>query len=254
MSSGSRFNVDDPRFDSSGEPAREQRYEAVPVEPPRRSCLSSCFYGCLITFVVLVILGGIAAYYISRHWKEWASTIGSAALKETIEATELPAQEKDEIGEQVDRLADAFRRGLITKEQMAEIVQHVVDSPLMTTLAVSAIEKKYISPSGLNDQEKIQARQTLRRFLRGAIDKEIDEEGMNGAMQHVGRRNKDGNWELKDRVTDDELREFLSEAKKLADDAGVPAEPEDIDPSDEFKRIIDKAMNIAPPVPAEMPP
>jgi hypothetical protein len=254
MASGSRFNVEDPRFDSTGQPARDERYEAVPVEPPRRSCLASCFYGCLITFVVLVILGGIAAYYISKHWKDWASTIGSAALKETIEATELPEQEKDEISEQIDRLAAAFRQGQITKEQMAEIVQQVVGSPLMTTLAVSAIEKKYVTGSGLNDQEKVEAHQTLRRFLRAAIDQKIDEEGMNGAMQHVARRNKDGNWELKDRVTDDELRAFLGEAKTLADDAGVPAEPEEIDPSDEFKRIIDEAMDVAPPLQAEMPP
>jgi hypothetical protein len=252
MSNGSRFNVDDPRFDSNAE--REERDPAVPVERPRRSCFASCFFGCLITFVVLVVLGGLALYWMWPHLKEFASNVGSATLKKAIEATELPEQEKDEIGDQIDRVAAAFRQGQITGEQMAQIVQQVVESPLMTTLAVSAIEKKYITGSGLTDAEKAEAHHTLRRFLRAAIDQKIDEEGMNDAMKHVATKNKDGNWELKDRVTDEELRAFLTEAKKLADDAGVPAEPVDVDPSDEFKRIIDEAMNVAPPVPAEMPP
>ena len=44
-------------------------------------------------------------------------------------------------------------------------------------------------------------------------------------------------------MSDEELRAFFKEAKAQADAAQIPPEPEDIDPSDELKRIIDQAMN-----------
>jgi hypothetical protein len=121
-------------------------------------------------------------------------------------------------------------------------MESVVESPLMTTLAVSAIERKYVTNSGLTDQEKAEGRQTLRRFLRGAIDDKIDQQGMDAALVHVADKDSQGSWQLRDRVSDEDLREFFKTAKAEADEAQVEAEPEDIDPSDEFQRIIDEAM------------
>ena len=42
--------------------------------------------------------------------------------------------------------------------------------------------------------------------------------------------------------SDADLRAFLAVAKTKADEANVPAEPVDFDPSEEVKRIVDKAM------------
>jgi hypothetical protein len=117
-----------------------------------------------------------------------------------------------------------------------------MESPLMTTIAASAIERKYVANSGLNDDEKKESRQTLRRFLRGAIDQKIQEDGLDAAMQHVAVADEEGNWQLDEKVTDEQLRAFFAEAKKEADKANIPEEAEDIDPSDEVKRIIDEAM------------
>jgi hypothetical protein len=253
MASGSRFNVEDPRFDGGGEPVQAERYDGPPVEPParRRSCLATCFFGCLITFVVLVILGGIAVYWVMQHGREFAANIGSAVIKQAVEATELPAQEKAEIGVQVDRLAVAVREKRISDEQLEELLKKIVESPLMTTMVVSAIESKYVTNSGLSEKEKTESRQALRRYMRGAIDNKIDQEGTDAAMKYVADRQPDGSWQLRDKVTDDDLRAFFKEAKAQADKAEIPAEAEDIDPSDEFERIIDEAMAAPAQAPAE---
>jgi hypothetical protein len=58
----------------------------------------------------------------------------------------------------------------------------------------------------------------------------------------VAVRKSDGTWELQKQVSDEQLRSFFKEAKKQADRAEIAAEPEDIDPSDEFKRIVDEAL------------
>ena len=44
-------------------------------------------------------------------------------------------------------------------------------------------------------------------------------------------------------VTDEELREFLAEARERADTAGVAETVEEVDPSDEIKRIVDSILN-----------
>jgi hypothetical protein len=246
MSDGSRFHVDDPRFDDRrrDEPAVE-RVEWI-GEPPRkqRSLLSTCLIGCLITFVMLLAVVGVGVWWLTQNWREVASAAGSEMIKEGINATELPDQEKAELAVEVDRVAEAVRAGDLTPDQIEMIFNEIIESPLMTTLAASAIESKYIAGSGLSDKEKDEGRQTLRRFIRGGVDGAISQGGVDDAMQHVAIRNGDGNWELRDRVSDEDLRAFFVAAKDEADAAEIPAEAEDIDPSDEFRRIIDEAMQV----------
>jgi hypothetical protein len=244
MADGSRFNVDDPRFRSETERPTPQRAEWAPEAPVKqRSWVSTCLVGCLITFVMLLAVVAVGVYWVTQNWRDWASSFGSDAIKAGINETDLPAEEKDQIGLEVDRLATELREGRLTGEELTAIFEEIMQSPLMTTIVASAIEKKYIADSGLDDAEKNEGRQTLRRFLRGAVDGNIPEAGMNRAMRHVAtRREGQKNWELKNSVTDAELREFFKEAKIQADDADIPNEPVDIDPSDEFRRIIDEAM------------
>ena len=84
---------------------------------------------------------------------------------------------------------------------------------------------------------------SLKRFARGIFDDKIKEKGIDAVMAHVADRKGDGQWRLRQTVSDDELRAALSEAKAQADAADIPAEPENIDPSDEVKRIIDESLN-----------
>ncbi len=247
----SRFNVDDPRFDQprqqreqpASQPLAGQPLASLPDTPKkRRSAFSTCLTGCLISFVVLAVAAALVVYWISQNWRDLASSIGSDALKEGINATELPDQEKADIEVQIDRLAVELREGRLTGRQMQFIVEQVAESPLMTIIVASAIERKYIANSGLDEAEKVAGRQTIRRFLRGSIDGEINRAGIDAAMQHVATRKEGNNWELKGRVSDEDLRSFLIEAKKQADDADIPMEADDIDPSDEFQRIVDEAM------------
>ena len=105
------------------------------------------------------------------------------------------------------------------------------------------IEKKYFDSSELSDEEKETGRMILRRCVRGLFDGELTEDDADAVLSHIGTKDPEGNWEFRDDVTDDELREFLAEAKKRADNAGVAETVEEIDPSDEIKRIVDSVLN-----------
>ncbi len=211
------------------------------TEKRPRSWLTTCLFGCLIMFVIGVVLAGAAIYWITQNWRGWASDFGSQVLKQSIEASDLPEQEKQEVQLQVDRVIEAVRDGTLSPDQLGTIFEKLADSPVLTLIIVSTAENKYVEPSDLSEEEKEEARVTIHRFVRGATDGDIPEAEVDEALSHIADRAGDG-WHLRESVTDDQLRAFLATAKAKADEAGVAEEPEEFDPSDEVKRIIDEAM------------
>ncbi len=191
--------------------------------------------------LVLAVIGG---FWLSRNWRGLFADVGSQVINEGIDSSDLPPQEKAEVKVQVERVAKAFGEGQISNEQATAIVKKVMESPLMPLFVVMAVERHYFDRSKLSDQEKAEGRQSLKRFARGIFDEKIDEKGIDAVMAHVADRKPDGEWELRTTVSDGELRAALSEAKTQADAAGIPEAPEDVDPSDEMKRIIDESLRV----------
>ena len=224
----------DHRFDPYGDqPETEKR---------PRNWLTTCLIGCLVMVVVVLLLGGLLVYWVSQNWRGWTSAIVSEGIKQTVNESDLPQQEKDEINAQVNRVAEGFSEGTLSNEQMVVIIEKLVESPILSAIVVSTVDETYFQRSGLTEEEKAEGRKTVQRFLTGTINGAIDRNSMDNAMAHVADRQQDGTWRLRDQVTDAELRAFLAAAKAEADEANIPEEPEPFDPSDEIKRIIDEAM------------
>jgi hypothetical protein len=213
----------------------------APVE--RKSGWRSCLTGCLIAFVILLVIAILVGVWVARNLREWAADLTTEGIRQGIASSQLPAQEQQEIMVQVDRVAKAFREKKMSVEQLGILAEKFADSPLMSLIVASTIDQQYFAKSGLSEEEKTEGRQTVQRFFRGAIDKKINEAGIDAAMAHVADRDAHGKWKLRPTLTDEELRAFLAEAKKQADAAGVPDQPADIDPSEEIKKIIDEALS-----------
>lgn len=234
----------DPRFDTV---TNQDDLASSPSDEDARgrSKWTSCLIGCLGVLAVLIVLAAIAGIWIGRNWRGLFADVGSQAVNQVIDSSELPPQEKVEVKAQVERVAKGFRNGEISSKQAAAIMEKLTKSPLMPSLVVAAVEKTYFDRSGLSNEEKAQGRQSLTRFARGAIDGKIDQKAIDGVMAHVADRRPNGQWQLRSQVSDAELRAALADAKSQADAAGIPAEPEKFDPSDEVKRIIDEALREA---------
>ncbi len=219
------------------------------VEP--KSKASGCLKGCLIAAVVIVVLVVVIALVLAFTWRAWGTRLGTALFNSAIDNSQLPPQEKIDVKAQVDRAMQAVRNGTMTSEQFTKLMQGLVESPLISMLVASGLEKQYLDKSGLSEEEKTAGRQTLRRAWRGVFDKKIPEASLDTMMQHIADRGPNGHWQVRQQVTDDELRAFLAEAKAAADKAEIPDQPQEIDVSDEVKRVIDEALG---PQAAEAPP
>jgi len=207
-----------------------------------RSRWQSCLVGCLIVFVVLAVIAILIGVWVARNARNWAATGVTEVVREAMKDSQLPAQEQQEIMIQVDRVATAFREKKISIEQLGGLAERFGKSPLMSLIVTSTIGKHYFAQSGLSAEEKEQGNVALQRFIRGKIDEKIDDAGVDAAMAHIATRDANNNWELRDKLTDDQLRAFIAEAKKQADAAGIPEQPTDIDPSEEVRKIVDQAL------------
>lgn len=241
--------ANDPQFGAYSGPSDPHSFQ-IEVPEKKRSMWQTCLIGCLVMMAVLLLLALIAGFWVSRHWREWAADLGSQVIDQGIESSDLPQQEKVEVKQQVDRVATAFRAGQISNEQATRIFKKIMESPLMPMIVVMAVDKQYLDKSGLKAEEKAQGRLALERFARGVFDKKIDEKSVDSVMLHIADRQGPNSWKFRQHVSDDELRAAIAEAKAKADAAGIGDVPQNIDPSDEIKRIIDESMNENPP--AEM--
>jgi hypothetical protein len=217
---------------------------------PQRRGMSGCLKGCLIAFVVLVVVSLLAAWWISRNLRSWMSTGAEQGINEIIDQSDLPEAEKAELKAESKRVTAGIADGSITWEQMGQIMTGIVESPLMPMFLVKSIEAQYLNPSGLPEEEKAEGRITLERYASGLMDKKISQESADEVLVHVADKDANGEWKMREKVTDDELRKALATAKQQADEAGIPEEVPPIDPSAELKKVLDAVIG---PAPGELP-
>ncbi len=202
-----------------------------------------CLKGCLIVTAILLVLTALSVWYVSSNWRGLAGSLGKAVVAQMLEDSGIPEQERAEIMEQVDRVVVPFEEGRLTEAQVEKLIEEVMASPLSAPVIAFIVEKKYFDSSGLIDEEKQNGRMTLRRCVRGLFDGLLTEDDLDEILSHIGTKDSEGNWEFRDDVSDEELRKFLADAKERADDAGVAETVEEVDPSDEIKRIVDSVLN-----------
>ena len=229
--------------------ATDLRFDDPPTKPlPNQkgsggNCLMTCLIVAGVLFVLLLIGGGITAWYVSQNWKGWVADAATTALEQAIdEADGLNDGQKTELKQQVKRLGDAFTDGTLPLEKLAEFAEGLTKSPLLPTFIVQAVDKKYLERSGLDEAEKAEGRRALRRFVRGAVQEKFEQSDFDDLMDFVADRNPDGGWELKPQVPDEDLRAFLQAAKEKADAAEIPDEDYEVDPVDEFRKLVDEAL------------
>jgi hypothetical protein len=216
-----------------------------PAPQPRqgRSWVPTCLIGCLVVLVVSVLICGGVAWFLAPKIRGMSADVARKAFVEGIEASEMPAEDKQAVIAQVDRVVDAFKAGEIGVEEVGRIFEELAESPLFGLFLVFAADRQYIEPSGLTDEEKEEGRLTLQRVARGVFDKRIDSDDFERVLDTITVKKSGNNRQLKEKVTDSELRDFLADCTQLADKAEVPAEPYELDIGQEFERAVDRALS-----------
>lgn len=210
--------------------------------PKKRGCgCLGCFLGCLGVIVILAILGAIGAYYVAQKAPDFVRD----TIAKGVEESDLKPEDKQMVMQQVDRLVEGYKEGKVDLQGLGTFAEDFVQSPLMDLLIAFGAKVKYIDESGLTPEEKAEAERTLQRVARGVIEDKISQDELDIALNHIS--NEVGqSRQFKEEVTDEELRAFLKECKRLADEAMIPDEEMQVDIGGELKKLVDKALGEAP--------
>ncbi len=217
--------------------------------------------GCLIALAivgVILIAGGI---FVAMNWRGWASSGVNAIVEKGLEQSSIPEAEQQEVMAVVGSFTDEFEAGEISVEQFAKVVEKLTESPVMPAMIVMGIQESYLADSELTDEEKADGSKQLSRFVRGLSEEKISTTKIDDVTEPIHAAPGDTDKfpiqsnkfkiELKNpsKVTADELRAFLANAKAAADEADVPDEKIEIDWSDELQAAIDRGLGRVPVLP-----
>ncbi|MCC9608197.1 hypothetical protein LOC68_01195 [Blastopirellula sp. JC732] len=206
------------------------------------SAVPKVLLGCLVAIILMVVIACGVGYYIMSNIKSLGVGLFASVVTQAIDESELPEDQKIGMKEQIDRIASGYKSGEISDEQLGKIFENIGESPVISAIPVIVVESTYLKNSGLSEEEKADAKKQLDRAAHGLFDKTITMDNLDPAMEKIAERGPEGNWEIKSNVSDDELKEFVAETKKICDEHGIPDEEFQVDIVAELKKSIDDAL------------
>ena len=213
--------------------------------PPPSGCRNfavgcGCALGCLLLVVAAI------GVWVAMNWKIWVADGTKKVAADAVAKSKLSPDDKDRVLKRINQLADDFKGGTVSTEQLYQVMEQIAKSPLLPLGLLMAADETYLKPSGLSGDDKEAGRRTLQRFARGAFEKSIPDKDLEEVMKLLMERQPDGSDKLKERLTDAELEAFLDKAQEKADAANVPDEPFEVSIADELEKAIDKVLKPQP--------
>ncbi|MEM7260537.1 MAG: hypothetical protein AAF488_01005 [Planctomycetota bacterium] len=191
--------------------------------------------GCGLLLVIMIGLG----IYVAMNWESIVGGFYRTAARTVIEASDLPTEQKDQIFVIIDRVIEDFQSGEIDQVVLNRIADNVAPV-VQAVLGVSAVER-YINPSGLSDEEKSAGRMAVWRVVEAMFKGTVSDADMDRLRAIVDKTPDSEETNLKESLTDEEVRELIAVAREAADKAEIPEEVAEPDVADEIEKAVQKA-------------
>lgn len=209
--------------------------------PPPSGCRNFAV-GCGCALACLLLVVAVVGAWVAMNWKPLVADATKKIAADVVAKSTLDPDDKKRVLDRINQLADDFKDGRVSKEQLGKVMEEIAKSPLLPLGLLMMADEKYLKPSGLTDDDKDAGRRTLQRFARGAFEKSIADNDAKEVMKLLTDRQADGSEKLKERLTDAELAAFLAKAKEKADAANVPDEAFEVNIADELDKAINKVL------------
>lgn len=219
--------------------------------------------GCLSVLAVVIVLAIIATVFVVRSYRGWVAKGIEKTVNAAMVEMKIDDDEQSEISGHVQTLMGKYTAKEISNGQLGLVFEKLVESPLVAAGMLGGIDRLYITESDLSDEEKAAARVQLRRYANGLFDETIDPDSVETVLASVTTKNPDDNdiviqhqfggtgtstYALRsaDEVSMEDLQAMIAAAQAKADEAGVEANPAEVDLSDTLGIAIAQALNEDP--------
>lgn len=211
--------------------------ENFPAPAPAKgsSVLRILGMGCLISLLILFAIG----FYISQNWRGWTAGFITQAVEQALKESLLPENEQTQIRVAVKKVITRFEAEELSTEQFTQLIQKFQEGPLFILTLFRGFEIQHIKSSLLDAAEKADAPLQFDRILRGWVERKIDLKKLEELIL-ILPKDSDGN--VKENLTDEEIRAFLKKVKDIADSFEIPNEPFTINIAEEIDKIIEQVL------------
>ncbi len=220
-------------------------------DAPKKSWWPTCLIGCFAMFVIMLIAGGIGIWFLAKKGPAVLAELARTGLTTAVNESDLPEEEKKQVVAQVDRLVDGFKSGEITGDELGAAMQEVMQSNVMGGFIVAGFKAQHIDNGNLPEEEKAAAGRSLERLWRGMDEGKISMDDLEPLMNIVATKNGD-TWQMKQSLSEDEVRQFVSKSAEIADQAAIPDEAYPIKISETLKKFVDKIFQEVAPEAADV--
>jgi hypothetical protein len=219
-------------------------------QPPRKiGCMQMLGIGCAGALVLAFVVG-VVLYYKAGDWlRAGGAAIANLAATEVMDEFEIPKAERDAAMVPIREFTEKVKNNEVSPEQIGQVMKTFAEGPAFAAIAARGFEAKYLKKSGLTDDEKAEGKKTLTRFAHGISSGAVSPLALDGVKDIVTTPKKGGNkdeFELKETLTDEEVRKALAHMKSHADRAEVEDREFKVDLAKEIRASIEKGMSAAP--------
>ena len=201
--------------------------------------LSLLLIGGGVLLICCVLIVG-AIWYAVSSVEGWMVGLGREGIVAMVEESDIPAAEKTEVIEQVDRVVAAYKANEIDSTDLERLLTSMDDSFLMTYISYYSIQEYLLEDSDVPAEEQEALKLAWRRIAHGMFTGKITREEFENVLPIAEQFAEAA--EDSDEARNAALHLWHTTMTKLADKAGVPADPPAVDIGDEAKKLVDELL------------
>ncbi len=196
-------------------------------------------YGC-IGLVVLGLLAAVGSYFGAKQMLKVAAGEIYESVGEEMRDMDLSDQERQDADKILVELRDGMRSGDIGLGKMPEIIEAMQDGDIISYGLLLSIRQDFAEDTTLSDDERADGKRQLGRIGDGIAKNRFGTSEMEDILGTIVTRTSDGQLEVNEDPTSDELRETAKRAKEAADQANLSEDPPPINFVGELQAILDR--------------
>ncbi|MBF0410515.1 MAG: hypothetical protein HQM10_24430 [Candidatus Riflebacteria bacterium] len=201
--------------------------------------------GCLVIIVGGSIGGYLLYLKIIAGMKEVAAVGIEQIVESGVTSMQLSEQEIKKLMVPVKNFTKKIRASEVSVENVANVGQALVKSPVFPALSSIMFENKYVKTSDIPEAHKQKSHVIVTRFVKGIIDEKIGRDEVANVsdilMEEVTKNGKKIKT-MKQKLSNDDLYKCMRLMNTIANDAKIPDQAYEVDLAAELEKAISKGM------------
>lgn len=204
----------------------------------------ACLVVAILLLAVVCIVCAFGSWFMFGDQSVMAKKGITQQLIPWVAQSNLPADEKQSIVNQLHEVVSLVQSEQLTSRQLSRLKNCLEDNPILLWGNVLEILGQ-AKAAGLSEVETEAAKRTAQRLLRMTNDRQLSRNDLEFVLERCVQQRADAlGLAVRSPLTGEQIREFATRGQQLADGKNVSLEPFDKSPSEVFASMLKDALKV----------